>query len=391
MTNVIVFHSLLIHSLIRHSRKLKMPNKIKVGFIGCGQIARIHLNNYSKMLDQVEIVALCDLSEATVQQAAKDFNVRQTYTDYKKLLGRDDLDAIDVCLHNNFHRPATEAALRAGKHVYCEKPLAGSYKDAAAMLATAKETGKKLSIQLSTLFAAETRAAKELIDAGELGELYFARSAGFRRRGRPYVDGYGTPTFVQKKNSAGGAMYDMGVYHISQILYLLGNPTIHRISGKTYQKTPMDESRRKNSNYDVEELGIGLVRFANQMTLDLIEAWAIHLDNFESSYVVGSKAGVKLSPFGFFRSIGHLNLDATTDLERAKFRWTNVAGDWNVYSSPQHHWIAALQGKIDLLPTAELALATMLISEGIYLSDQRNQEVTAEEVISASQSTAVAL
>jgi len=307
------------------------------------------------------------------------------------LLARDDIDAIDVCLHNNFHRPATEAALRAGKHVYCEKPMAGSYRDAAAMIETARAVGKKLSIQLSMLYAPETRAAKELIDAGELGELYFARSSGFRRRGRPFVDGYGTSTFVQKRTSAGGALYDMGVYHISQMLYLLGNPKVARISGKTYQKTPMDEKRRQSSGYDVEELGLGLVRFEGDVTMDVIESWAIHLDNFESSYVVGSKGGVKLNPFGFFHSAGHLNLDAKTDLEAAKFRWSNVRGDWDLYAGPQQHWIAALQGKVELLPTAEIALNTMLISEGIYLSNSRNAEVTAEEVATASKSSAVKL
>src|SRR6185295_16486328 len=205
------------------------------------------------------------------------------------------------------HRPVTELALRAGKHVYCEKPMAGSYADAAAMLATARDTGKKLSIQLATLFSNESRAAKELIDAGELGDVYFARSTGYRRRGRPFVDGYGTPTFVQKRNSAGGALYDMGVYHIAQMLYLLGNPTVTRVSGKTYQKTGMDEKRRSTSGYDVEELGMGLVRFEGDLTLDIIEAWAIHLDAFEGSYVVGTEGGVRLAPFGFFRSAGHLD------------------------------------------------------------------------------------
>src|SRR5437667_4460895 len=131
--------------------------------------------------------------------------------------------------------------------------MAGSYRDAAAMLQTAKTTGKKLSIQLATLYSNETRAAKELIDAGELGELYFARSTGWRRRGRPFVDGYGTATFVQKRHSAGGALYDMGVYHISQMLYLLGNPQVTRVSGKTYQKLDMDAKRKSRSGYDVEE------------------------------------------------------------------------------------------------------------------------------------------
>jgi predicted dehydrogenase len=270
--------------------------------------------------------------------------------------------------------------------------MAGSYADAAAMLATARETGKKLSIQLATLFSNETRAAKELIDAGELGELYFARSTGWRRRGRPFVDGYGTPTFVQKRNSAGGALYDMGVYHISQVLYLLGNAPVARVGGKTYQKTPMDEKRKQTSGYDVEELGVGFVRFAgNDMTMDVIESWAIHLDAFEGSYVVGTRGGVRLSPFGFFRSAGHLDLNATTDLDRAAFRWNNVAGDHAHYAHPQQHWIAAMQGKVPLLPTAEIALSTMLISEGIYLSSQRGCEVAADEVAASSVSTAAAV
>src|SRR5689334_18094860 len=279
---------------------------IRVGIIGCGQIAQAHLTQYAKMSrEDVSVVAVADINEPCARATAEKFSVAQVYTDFRELLKRDDLDAVDVCLHNNLHRPVTELALYGGKHVYCEKPMAGSYADAAAMLATARQTGKKLSVQLVTLFSNETRAAKELIDAGELGELYFARSTGWRRRGRPFVDGYGTPTFVQKRNSAGGALYDMGVYHISQILYLLGNPAPARISGKTYQKTDMDEKRRQVSGYDVEELGVGLVRFAGgDVTLDIIEAWAIHLDAFEGSCVVGTQGGVRLQPFGFFHRAG---------------------------------------------------------------------------------------
>jgi predicted dehydrogenase len=113
---------------------------------------------------------------------------------------------------------------------------------------------------------------------------------GFRRRGRPFVDGYGTPTFVQKRNSAGGALYDMGVYHIGVMLYLLGNPQVERISGKTYQKIAMDAARQEQSGYDVEELGLGFVRFANDATLDIIEAWAIHLDGLKAPALSAPKA-----------------------------------------------------------------------------------------------------
>lgn len=358
---------------------------IRIGIIGTGQIGKSHLSRYDK-IEAAEIVAVADINESEARRVAEQHKIPHVYTDFRELLGRDDIDAVDVCLHNNFHRPMTVAALEAGKHVYCEKPMAGTYRDAQRMYETAQATGRKLSIQLSTLFEKETRVAKTLIDGGQLGEVYHARSTGFRRRGRPFVDGYGTPTFVQKRNSGGGALYDMGVYHIARMLYLLGNPAIERITGKTYQKTGIDAEREQSSGYDVEELSLGFVRMEQDITLDIIEAWAIHLDGFEGSTVVGTEGGIRLEPFGFYHNLGDLEINSTVNLERAHYRWQNVRQVGDVYDSAQHHWVAALQGRVDLLPTAEIALNTMLISEGIYLSNQMGREVTAAEVRELSKS-----
>lgn len=353
--------------------------KIRIGIIGTGQIGKHHLERYLQIAD-AEIVAVADINQDEAQRVATKYGISSVYTDYHELLKRDDIDAVDVCLHNVLHRPATVAALEAGKHVYCEKPMAATYADAKIMVDTAKRCGRKLSIQLFTLFRKETRAAKELIDNGYLGEIYHARSTGFRRRGRPYVDGYGTPNFVQKERASGGALYDMGVYHIGQILYLTSNLPVQRITGKTYQKVPMDAEREKSSSYNVEELGLGFIHFENDFTLDMIEAWAIHLNSIEGSSIVGTKGGVRLDPFGFYQSIGDLDLDSNTDLEAAHFRWNNLRENADAYESGQHHWVAALQERVVLLPTDEIALNTMLISEGIYLSDRLGREVTAEEV-----------
>jgi predicted dehydrogenase len=353
--------------------------RVRVGIIGTGQIGKLHLERY-RQIAGAEIVAVADINEGEARRVAAKLNIPHVYTDFRELLSRDDIDAVDVCLHNVLHRPVTVAALEAGKDVFCEKPMAGTYADAKTMFDTARSLGRKLSIQFFTLFLKETRAARALVDGGHLGEIYHARSTGFRRRGRPYVDGYGTANFVQKQHASGGALYDMGVYHIAQVLYLTGNPTVQRITGKTYQKIPMDPQREKISGYNVEELGLGFVRFDNDFTLDIIEAWAIHLDDLEGSSIVGSEGGVRLSPFGYYRSVGDLDLDNTTDLEQAHFRRNTVYENGDAYESPQHHWIAALQGRVELLPTDEIALNTMLISEGIYLSDRLGRDVTAEEV-----------
>ena len=358
--------------------------------IGCGQIGSSHINTY-KGLPDAKIVVFCDANQAAAEAAAATYGSGDVVTDFREVLQRDDVQAVDVCLHNNFHATVTNEALRAGKNVYCEKPMAGSYHDAETMLATAKETGMKLHIQLATLYGNESRAAKELIDAGELGTVYHSRSTGFRRRGRPFVDGYGTSSFVQKRTASGGALYDMGVYHISQILYLMGNPVVERISGKTYQKVAMDIERQASSNYDVEEFAVGFVRFAQGRSMDLVESWAANLDDFGSSYLLGDVAGVRLYPFTFFKNVGALEFASTANLGSAGARWRTVGGQENYYSESQAHWIAALQGKVPLLPTAEVALNTMLVSEGIYLSEHEGREVTAEEVRAASKSLAIKL
>jgi predicted dehydrogenase len=367
-----------------------MTDPIRIGVIGVGQIGKHHLNAYAK-IPSAQIVAVADLNEAEANRVAAEHKIPTVYTNFRDLLQRDDIQAVDVCLHNNFHAPVAMAAMQAGKHVYCEKPLAGSYFDAEQMVKTSQETGRMLHMQLSTLYSKEVRAAKYLIDAGKLGKLYHARSVGHRRRGRPYVDGYGTPSFVQKEVSAGGALYDMGVYHIASTLYLLGNPAVLTISGKTYQETPMDPERQEKGGYSVEELGLGFVRLSENITMDIFESWAYHMDVPDGTTVAGSEGGVKLEPFGYYFNVGDLSLDAKANLDGFTWRRNAIRQNADAEESSQQHWVAVLQGRVPLLPTAELGLKTMLISEGIYLSTQLGREVTAEEVRAESKSSAIKL
>jgi predicted dehydrogenase len=365
-----------------------MSTELKLGIIGTGQIGKSHLKKYSA-IPGVKMIAACDANEEEAQRVAKEYDIPQVFTDYRELLKLDDIVAVDVCLHNNLHAPIAMAAMDAGKHVYCEKPIAGSYVDGKAMLAKAQETGRMLSMQLGSLFSMETRAAKRLIEGGELGKLYYAKSSAYRRRGRPFVDGYGTSSFVKKEIAAGGALFDMGVYHISQILYLLGNPDVLTISGTTHQEVAMYEDRREESRYDVEELGLALVRLADNVTFFIEEAWAIHLGNTDGSKVVGSGGGLTLNPFTLHRTVCDMEMNAGFDLNSAKTRWERCFPTTSAYNSPQEHWAAALREEVGLLPTAEIGLNTMLISEGVYLSRELGREVTAAEVLERSASTAL--
>ena len=365
-----------------------MKDIVRIGLIGAGQIGNQHLENYSKIA-QAKVVAVADLSAEKVDAAKAKYGIESGYADFKELLKRDDIDAVDVAVHNNKHAPITIAALEAGKHVYCEKPMAGTYRDAEEMLATAKKVDRKLAIQLSSLYSPETRAAKKLIDEGELGKIYYARSFGFRRRGRPFVDGYGTANFVDKSISAGGALFDMGIYHIAQVLHLLGNPAVKTVSGATHQELDMYKDRREFSGYSVEEMGLGFIRLDGGISFDIEETWAVNYDASESSKVLGSKGGLKLSPLTYFSTVGDVAATATLDVKAADNRWHSCFKDTEWMDSTQKHWIGVLLGRVEQLPTAQIALNASLISEGIYRSSKAGRELTAEDVRKESTSSAI--
>ncbi|NLF38749.1 Gfo/Idh/MocA family oxidoreductase [bacterium] len=367
-----------------------MSGNVGIGIIGTGQIGKAHLNRYRDVPD-ARIVAVCDVNKDEAARVAAEYKVPHVFTDFRELLALKEIQAVDVCLHNNLHAPVAIAAMQAGKDVFCEKPLAGSYTDAHRMVETAHSTGRRLAMQLNNLFSNETLAAKRLIDEGHLGSIYYAKSSAYRRRGRPYVDGYGTSSFVQKNIAAAGALYDMGVYHICQVLYLLGNPAVLTVSGAAHQQTAMYEQRRKDGKYDVEELGIGFVRLDGGVTLFIEEAWAIHFGGTDGSKIAGSKGGVTLHPFSYHTTMADMEMDAVFSLDQARTRWERCFPDMPAYKHTQSHWTAALQGRVPLIPLAGLGLNMMLIAEGIFLSQKLGREVTADEVRAHSVSTAVSL
>ncbi|MGI6743247.1 MAG: Gfo/Idh/MocA family protein [Eubacteriales bacterium] len=363
--------------------------KIRIGLIGCGIIGESHLACYRDQTPDAEVVAVCEILPDRLKDVADRFNIKKRYTNIGNMLANPDIDLIDICLHNNWHAPVAIAAMEAGKDVYCEKPMAGSYFDAKAMYDCSVRTGRKLHIQLAQIYANEAKAAKRFIDAGMLGEIYHMRSYGFRRRGRPYVDGYARKEFVNSKTAGGGALFDMGVYHISQLLWLTGIPKLERVCGRTYAKLPMDEKRREISGYDVEELGTGYATYEGGLTMDILESWAIYARPFPSSIICGSKGGLSISPLTFHSAMEDIQSDTTFDLSQFDYLNHTVYPEMAMYDNSQVHLVAALQGKCDLLPTREIGLQTQLVQEGIYISTRLGREVTSEEIAKYSVSTAL--
>jgi hypothetical protein len=189
--------------------------------------------------------------------------------------------------------------------------------------------------------------------------------------------------------SGGGALFDMGVYHISQLLYLTGIPELERVCGHTYAEVAMDEGRRAISGYNVEELGVGLATYKGGLSMDILESWAIHGKPFPSSVICGSEAGMSLSPLTIHSRKYNVETDTTVDLSEMDYLDHTVYADGAHYDNSQQHWVHALLGKCDLLPTAKIALETQRVQEGIYFSERLGREVTADEIEELSESKAL--
>ena len=236
--------------------------KLGIGIIGSGGIAQnAHMPGYAAVPDLCKIVAVADVNADAAKVAAEKFNVKHVFSDYKKLLEMDEVDAVSVCTPNYLHHEPTIKAFQAGKHVLCEKPIAMNAREAAEMVAAGRKAKKKFMVGYNLRFAPTNQLLKKYIDAGDLGEIYFARAQALRRRGIP---GWGV--FIDKSKQGGGPLIDIGVHILDLTLWLLGHPKPVAASGQTYAKFGKRSDivgfmgQWDYKNFTVEDFAIGLIR-----------------------------------------------------------------------------------------------------------------------------------
>ncbi|MGA9289872.1 MAG: Gfo/Idh/MocA family oxidoreductase [Anaerobacillus sp.] len=200
-------------------------NKLKVGVIGCGSIAKHrHLPEYAANT-QIEIAAVCDIVKTRADEIAVLYGA-VAYESFEELLQNEEIDAVSVCTPNYLHAPISIAALKAGKHVLCEKPMATSRVDAEQMIETARTSGKKLMIAHNQRFVPSHAKARDIVASGDIGKIYSFRTAF----GHPGPEGWSVDGkeswFFEKEKAFIGAMGDLGVHKTDLIRYLLGEEIV---------------------------------------------------------------------------------------------------------------------------------------------------------------------
>lgn len=256
-----------------------LQDKIRVGMIGCGGIAMSkHMPSLAK-LPQVEIVAFCDYREETAKQAAKQFGGpgAQTYQHYDQLLEDSGIDVVHICTPNNTHGPISVAALEAGKHVMCEKPMAMTAAEARLMLETARRTGKKLTIGYQNRYRKDSLFLKQLCEQGELGDIYYAKALAVRRRAVPTWG-----VFLNKEIQGGGPLIDIGTHALDLTLWLMNNYKPRMVVGSVFHKLGQREQAANAwgpwdpAKFEVEDSAFGFIQMENGATIILESSWALN-------------------------------------------------------------------------------------------------------------------
>ncbi len=272
--------------------------KLRVGIVGCGGIANGKHLPAIKENGGFEIVAFCDLIVERAEKAKAEYGTEdaRVYTDYQELV-KEDLDAVYVLTPNSAHAPVTIAALKAGKHVMCEKPMAKTYAEAKQMLETAKETGKILTIGYQNRYREDSRYLKRACENGDLGEIYYAKAHAIRRRAVPTWG-----VFLDEEKQGGGPLIDIGTHALDLTLWMMNNYEPESVTGSVYRKLA-DQTETGNAwgdwdpkKFTVEDSAFGFIKMKNGATIQLESSWALNsleVDEAKTS-LCGTKAGADM-------------------------------------------------------------------------------------------------
>jgi predicted dehydrogenase len=347
-----------------------MADLLKVGVIGVGGIAGTHFPGW-KESPHAEMVAMADVSAEALHRVADAQGVALRYEKPEDLIANRDIDIIDICTPNMYHAPLAIAALEAGKHVICEKPLAPTPDAIRQMIRARDRSGKLLMTAQHFRFQGSAKALKAEIDGGVLGEVYHARSWMLRRNGVPI-----RPGFIMKQHSGGGPCIDIGVHILDLTLWMMGHPKPVAVAGVTQDRLARRPGAFSNwggpipSTMDVEEFAAAFVRFENGATLVLEVSWLLHHKTTGEDmqmWLYGDKGGAHWPANELLTSNNETRQHMNTQLTNAE-RGEPHAKECVAFAE------AVAIGKPSPVP-AEESLDVIAILDGLYRSAASGREV----------------
>lgn len=351
-----------------------MEKSIRVGVVGLGWPGLRHLESYLKHPD-VEVLAVCDANPTLLASTRQTYQIERGFGDLDSLLALDGLDAVSICTPNFLHEPMVRAALAAGKHVLCEKPLAASLAQGERIAAAARDSDRVCMIGFSRRYREDSRAIKAIVESGDLGEIYHAHSGWFRRRFNPSVRGW----FLSKEKSGGGPLIDLGVHVLDLALWFMGNPRAIAVSGAVSHH--FGERLGRGTPVDVEDMASAYVRLENGAIVILETSWYSFTGTSSATdhvfcQLLGTRGGAKIDlgtttpvpPVEVYVDRGGVPLVATPSLPPVD--QTELS-----FFVEVSEFVAAIQESRAPASTVAQGLEILRILDAIYRSAEAGAEV----------------
>ncbi len=270
-----------------------MEKEFRVGIIGCGLIGEKRL----RALGPARLVACADILVERAQNLAKREAGALATADYRMVLARSDVDVVIVATTNDLLAGITQAALEAGKHVLVEKPAARNVKELDAVIAMAQRSGRLVRVGFNHRYHPALRKARELYEAGALGEMMFVRG----RYGHGGRIGYEKEWRADPTRSGGGELIDQGVHLIDLARLFLGDFSEVRGFAPTYfWKMPVEDNAfllLKTLRHQVAFLHVSCTEWKNLFSLEVYGRQAkLHIEGLGGSYGLERLAYYRMLP-----------------------------------------------------------------------------------------------
>ena len=191
-------------------------SKIGVGVIGAGRIGKLHIEHLAQNIPEAELVTICSLNPSDIESFAEQFNVPKVTTDYNTLLVDPQIDAVLVTAPTNTHVEISQAAAKAGKHIFCEKPIAFDLEQIDETLAIVEKAGVKFQVGFNRRFDASFKRVREAVASGEIGEPHIMRITSRDP----------APPPIEYVKVSGGIFLDMTIHDFDMARYLIGNEVV---------------------------------------------------------------------------------------------------------------------------------------------------------------------
>lgn len=351
-----------------------MEKTMNIAVIGAGSIVTPHLKAYAALPD-VAVTAICDLNEARLRLIADAYGIKRVYTDYHEVLADPTIDAVSIVTPTFTHGKIVAEALEAGKHVLCEKPPALTYEEALQNEKLAKLHGKVLMYGFVVRFMSNSKFLKEYIDAGRMGEIYFAEA--YRMDNCSTIGGW----FRDKTKSGGGMLMDAAIHQLDLLLWFMGYPKVKSVKGfiSDVNKDLPDRIRGRGEGYSavdnsaiprtIESFATGYITFEGGKNLFIKAAHIANTPNSGTKFeLLGDKSGVSSDG----KTLRFLAVDESGFFVESQ---PQIAESGKHFHDEIAHFIACCKGEAECISNASQGTAIIRIINAIYESAETGKEI----------------